>query len=543
MKRQGKFFDSKLKKGAIILLGIIILFSVIVFAYQKMNRKAEMDNDYPNHPSQDHVNQNETEEKDQIKKLSSGDFEVNFETNTISFNQKLVGGSYCISSSQETPTLKDDWKVIDGNLMSLDEETLTQNNMRVYYMAGDESDVITYDVTNGNGATLMERDESHGYRSYYAIGSYRAFQSAGYKAETIKTINLIDLSITQSPSTYVATWDVSYIDGDNSVTAWLVTNVEDSTMYDLYIGAVGKISAPANSHYLFAYYSKCTQINGLSNLVTNQVMDMGAMFTECSQVTSLDVTEFDTKQVTSMGSMFRNCSKLSNLDVSKFYTSKVTEMGFMFYSCSSLLNLDVSGFDTSNVTNMSYMFESCSELTELDVSKFDTSQVTDMNHTFGSCSSLLNLDVSKFNTSKVTDMAGLFSSCSSLTNLDVSNFDTSKVTTMYSMFYSCRGLSNLNVSNFDTSNVKNMGTMFSSCTNLTSLKLTNFNTSNATDMSTMFSSCTNLIDLDVSSFDTSNVKNMSKMFGGCKNLKSLDLRNFDTNGLDGTYLFSRKWYC
>ena len=37
-----------------------------------------------------------------------------------------------------------------------------------------------------------------------------------------------------------------------------------------------------------------------------------------------------------MGSMFYNCSKLTSLDVSKFDTSKVTNMGSMFYNCSKL---------------------------------------------------------------------------------------------------------------------------------------------------------------------------------------------------------------
>ena len=42
-------------------------------------------------------------------------------------------------------------------------------------------------------------------------------------------------------------------------------------------------------------------------------------------------------------------------------------MGYMFYNCSSLTSLDVSKFDTSKVTTMSYMFSSCSKLSSLDV--------------------------------------------------------------------------------------------------------------------------------------------------------------------------------
>jgi surface protein len=42
-------------------------------------------------------------------------------------------------------------------------------------------------------------------------------------------------------------------------------------------------------------------------------------------------------------------------------------MGFMFSGCDNLTSLDLSGFDTSQVTNMSDMFNGCYELTNLDM--------------------------------------------------------------------------------------------------------------------------------------------------------------------------------
>ena len=63
-----------------------------------------------------------------------------------------------------------------------------------------------------------------------------------------------------------------------------------------------------------------------------------------------------------MYSMFTNCSSLTSLDLSSFDTSNVTNIGMMFYNCLSLTSLDLSNFDTSNVTTMSSMFISCSKL-------------------------------------------------------------------------------------------------------------------------------------------------------------------------------------
>ena len=76
-----------------------------------------------------------------------------------------------------------------------------------------------------------------------------------------------------------------------------------------------------------------------------------------------------------MSDMFGYCENLSSLDVSHFNTSKVTDMMFMFEECERLANLDVSNFDISQVTDMSRMFADCKNLTSLDLSSFDTSQL------------------------------------------------------------------------------------------------------------------------------------------------------------------------
>ena len=144
--------------------------------------------------------------------------------------------------------------------------------------------------------------------------------------------------------------------------------------------------------------------------------------------------------VTSTASMFRDCSSLTSLDLSNFNTSKVTNMNSMFNGCSSLTSLDLSSFDTSHVTSMGVIFNKCSSLTSLDLSSFDTSNVTNMNSMFYGCTSLTSLNLSSFDTSHVTDMGWMFSGCSSLISLNLSSFDTSQVTGMTNMFPSYNNL-------------------------------------------------------------------------------------------------------
>ena len=103
--------------------------------------------------------------------------------------------------------------------------------------------------------------------------------------------------------------------------------------------------------------------------------------------------------------MFRNCSNLTSLDVSGFDTTNVTSMGGMFQNCIALTSLDVSGFDTTNVTNMGYMFYGCSNLTSLDVSGFDTSKVTNIGYMFGNCTSLMTLNVTGWPNNTYTQTA------------------------------------------------------------------------------------------------------------------------------------------
>ncbi len=300
----------------------------------------------------------------------------------------------------------------------------------------------------------------------------------------------------------------------------------------------GPVKAGKSLKSLFSSWFALLSIERLDYLDTSQVTDMSYMFTNCTGLQTLDVSNFDTSQVTNMSMMFYNCRGLQTLDVSNFETSQVTDMSYMFDACSGLQTLDVSNFETSQVTDMSSMFDACSGLQTLDVSNFDTSQVTNMRGMFFLCTGLQTLDVSNFDTSQVTDMNNMFAGCKALQTLDLSNFNTNQVTDMAGMFSSCDKIQTVNVSNFDTSQVTNMRGMFSHCWELQALDVTKFDTSKVTDMSDMFYGCKELQTLDITNFDTSQVTNMSNMFDGCSGLQTLDVSNFDTSKVTGMiYMF------
>ena len=62
-----------------------------------------------------------------------------------------------------------------------------------------------------------------------------------------------------------------------------------------------------------------------------------------------------------MSSMFSRCSGLRMLNVSNFNTNNVSDMSYMFFNCLRLQDLNLDNFNTNNVMDMSNMFEYCTD--------------------------------------------------------------------------------------------------------------------------------------------------------------------------------------
>ena len=114
-------------------------------------------------------------------------------------------------------------------------------------------------------------------------------------------------------------------------------------------------------------------------------------------------------------------SRFSTVPFTLICDSGVLTLNGLFYNCTNLRTLDLSNFDTTNVHSMYNMFNNCQSLTSLDISNFNTINLTDMSSMFYGCYSLATLDLSNFNTSKVTDMSSMFYECDSLTTVKVIN--------------------------------------------------------------------------------------------------------------------------
>ena len=93
---------------------------------------------------------------------------------------------------------------------------------------------------------------------------------------------------------------------------------------------------PTSCYRWFRLFSKLKTIEGIENLNTEEVTNMGDMFNSCKGLENLDLSSFNTAKVTDMGYMFSGSYGLTSLDLSSFNTAKVTKMSAMFSNCSSL---------------------------------------------------------------------------------------------------------------------------------------------------------------------------------------------------------------
>ena len=376
-------------------------------------------------------------------------------------------------------------------------------------------------------------------------------------------------------------------------------------------------SAATSMNGMFRGCSNLTTINGISSWNTSNVTLMCRMFKDCSALTSLNLTNWNTSKVKDLNGMFQGCNHLTTIyGIEKWKTPSLggsidDNLDNTFKDCSALTSLDLSGWNTSGVSHMNYMFSGCSNLVTLNLGGWDTSAATDMEGLFENCSKLTTIYVGNgWTVEHLYTFADniLFANCTSLvggkgtrwssshvdksyahidalnnpgyltetpvdtyaeydsgtntltfycdallssrtgttyylptgnnapgwsaTSSAVTNvvfdasFTNARPQSTYRWFRDMGNLSSINgIENLNTSQVTTMSEMFYGCTQLVILDLTGFSTSNVTDMSSMFRDCSALTRLDLTGWSTYHVTGMSNMFANCSALKAIYVNN------------------
>jgi len=233
-----------------------------------------------------------------------------------------------------------------------------------------------------------------------------------------------------------------------------IKNIRNLNNYDSIIHLV--IKGSGNQKLLSSSFDKEP-----SEVLVNEIKDNSCKKTCNLQGDINNVTIRFKNKIKSCYSMFYELSNISEIDLSNFDFSEVTTMEKMFYKCLQLENINFGNINTSSVTSMYYLFRECSNLNSINLSNFNTSKVINMCRVFQDCSKLKYLDLLNFDTSQVTNMNGMFYGCSNLKYLDLSNFDTSKLTfTINYMFKGCSSLIYLNLKSFKINMTININYVF-----------------------------------------------------------------------------------
>jgi surface protein len=167
-------------------------------------------------------------------------------------------------------------------------------------------------------------------------------------------------------------------------------------------------------------FSGCTSLitfDGNGN--TPYLFNISYMFSDCTSITTIDLSMMSTSLVEEMDSTFWDCTVATSIDVSSFDTGSCDLMLDMFHGCELITTVDVSGWNMINVNNMRYMFTDCFALTYLDLSGWVlTTTMWNVDWAFSQCTQLaITLDPAQWwNNASITDYDYTFEDCTSITN-------------------------------------------------------------------------------------------------------------------------------
>ncbi len=301
--------------------------------------------------------------------------------------------------------------------------------------------------------------------SAYKVVSLGSSNNTAY-AYKDKTTGYYDIYITSTTNSISLPNNYKTYLQDNEVQTTLINSIK----------FVKPVVFPADSSSLFNGMENLTSLD-LSKVNTSNVTNMSKMFYNCKKLNNIDISKFNTSKVKDMSYMFSK-SNIYSIDLSTFITNSCTTMEGLFSGCSNVTYITLSDsktmnnyFITCNVTTFNNMFSSCTSLRRIvGVEYLVTTYVEDMSNMFYNCSSLTdvnfnNVSGSRFRLDNVKDMSYMFDSCLALESIDLSSCKTTHAENMTHMFYNCIGLRKLDISKFNDK-VNKIYT-FALCKNLT----------------------------------------------------------------------------
>jgi len=353
---------------------------------------------------------------------------------------------------------------------------------------------------------------------------------------------------------------------------------------------------PKTTSCWFENFVALSEIAGIENLNTEEVIDMTKMFRNCMSLTTLDLSRFDTRNVCRLEAMFANCINLTTIFVEDKWTLKkaieknvhqivieneegeeesvvITEnLRGIFNNCFKLCG----GKGSTIVYKDEYDHASFGyEYAKIDGGASEPGLFTRkgdkpvvLNYIYA------NVPYVVFDNGILTFFYGNELPQNACANyvavindmgLDNNLFAENVTKVVFDKsfknyypkscdrwFYGFRKLTEIvDIQYLKTDNVESMDSMFGHCQSLKSLDLSNFNTENVKVMALMFSGCHSLKEIFVGDeWTTKSVIYSVQMFYGCTQLcggkgtkydvvKPIDMKPFDMSSSKNTREFAR----
>ena len=300
-----------------------------------------------------------------------------------------------------------------------------------------------------------------------AAGSDKDFQD---KTSEIKAIHMAG----SLPDNFVPSEDniVSVPDSKYPVYIFFDDTNESGIMY--FYTEADTVKMNQDSSFLFANNIALTNNIGLANWDSSSVKRMNGLFLNArSLADALSLRNWDTSNVLDMRYMFSGCTSILFIDVSNWNTGKVQSMANMFqvgdnWEGNGQLReiIGLGELDVSSVTDMTSMFYGAGQMTTYDIDRWDVSKVESMNHMFCDNFLLRSLDLSSWDVSSLKTIYNMFNDDTNLRTIgDVSRWNTMNLIDAGAWLKNASSFvgdhnGSMDLSGWHTKNLKSVGEMF-----------------------------------------------------------------------------------
>lgn len=213
--------------------------------------------------------------------------------------------------------------------------------------------------------------------------------------------------------------DVSKIDDFSGIFA-SIDNASYVRMRKLIISDWNTSSA-TNMSAMFEGLGSVEEIIGIEELNVSNVKDMSWMFSQCSFLKKIDLSNWDVKKCKNFSHMFYDCKSLLDVSfVKKWTVNDVDSINSMFSGCRKIKSADITGWGTNKYQSLSRLYENCTRLVDVgDISKINYTNIYSFNKMFKGCRNIEhigNIEGWKIN-NNIVDTTEMFKGCKKLKDI------------------------------------------------------------------------------------------------------------------------------